>query len=83
MMMAIFDQDTVTRNYGESRYNDGARKGRKEGRKEGRREGEIRALWGLVQKERLTLCEAAEEVGLTVSEFEKRARELSRSKGSR
>ena len=54
----------------------GIEQGFERGLERGLEEGEIRTLWGLVRKGRLTVDEAAEEVGLTVEAFATRAKEL-------
>ena len=52
---------------------EGRVEGREEGRAEGREEGIIFAMMRLMRKGRISLEEAAEEAGLSVEEFEKRA----------
>ena len=77
LMLALFDSQEVQNMYEESIKEEGRAegimKGRAEGIVKGRAEGMIRTLCNLVKKRRMTPDEAAEEAGLTLEEFKKRA----------
>ena len=51
-------------------------RGRKEGREEGREEGALMTLSDLVQKNLLSLEDAAEQEGMSVEEFNQKVSEL-------
>ena len=49
---------------------------RNEGKEEGIKEGEFKALINLIKKGFLTLQQAAEQMGMTLENFEKEAKSL-------
>ena len=73
-MLTLFDQEYLTELYGEEQRREGRAEGRQEGRaegrQEGRQEGTLNTLYSLVQKQILSVTDAAAEAEQSVGDFE-------------
>ena len=70
MEMLIRDRENAAKNEGrEEGRKEGIKEGKREGIKEGIKEGEFKAVFNFVKKGRMTVEEAASDIGITVEQL--------------